>query len=104
MKIFLQGLFLALILCSCGSLRVLPKGCKGPGEWAPNLADSDAALMSIKPVVISEDYLIWNMDTEVRLKDFLKKRGLTCDEVKRIRAEMTSSFFVRRNLTLFIYR
>ena len=98
----LNGLFLLilLILSSCGSLKLSPFGCHGdaiigdlPVEGKPNTE-----------LQFTETYYVWNMDYEVRLKDFLKTKNISCNEVKKMRVTIKSLFFVKRVLTVYIQK
>ncbi|MDO9184181.1 MAG: hypothetical protein Q7U04_17335 [Bacteriovorax sp.] len=88
-------LFLVLFLSSaCGALKLNPSGCSGSGVWGSETGN----------VEFVEEYYVWNADHEVRLKEFLKQRNLDCHEIKKIRVKVTSKFFVKRELTVFVYR
>lgn len=91
---------LSLLVMSCGALKVSPKGCQGEGIWSGPINNR---------VDTSEDhftkvYYVWNFDYEVRLKEFLDKRKIDCREIKKMRINISSVFFVKRKLTVFIQK
>lgn len=89
-------LFILVFISSCGSLKVSPIGCKTDGIWG------DTSLLDKEEIKVSEEFYVWNVDHEVRLKDFLKKKGIECSEVKKMRVEIKSVFFVSRELSVFV--
>lgn len=93
MKAFL--ILVLLFVTSCGSLKLSPKGCRTQGLWGD---------VGSPEVAFREVYYVWNIDHEVRLKDFLKAHQLDCSEIKKMRVEMKSVFFVRRELTIFVQK
>ncbi|MFA6238732.1 MAG: hypothetical protein WC635_15460 [Bacteriovorax sp.] len=97
-KIFLILTFLTL--ASCGSLKLTPKGCRTGGQWGDGTEKGNA----VKELSFSEVYYVWNVDYEVRLKEFLNERKIDCAIVQKIRVEMKSIFFVKRELTVFVQK
>jgi hypothetical protein len=89
----MRPFFLLIFLSSCGSLKVIPNGCQSNGNWSKNIE---------KPIVLTETYYIWNMDQEIRLKNFLKERAINCNEVKELKISIASEFFVKRILSIHI--
>lgn len=96
MKTQVLSFGLLFLVSSCGSLRLSPKGCASNGIWGDK-----AFLFDLK---FSEEYYVWNVDHEVRLKEFLKKRNIDCNEIKKMRVEIKSVFFVKRELSVFILK
>lgn len=94
------GLIFVLLLTSCGALKLSPTGCRGDGVWGDKIEEGkkDTELK------FTEEYYVWNVDYEVRLKDFLKKRNIDCSEIKKIRVNFKSVFFVKRELTVFVQK
>ncbi len=95
---FLLLLLSLFFVSSCGSLRVSPLGCKSPGYWGdePELGKMN------REIKVSDSYLIWNADYEVKLRDLLKANKIDCADVKKMRIEIKSVFFVKRELNVFI--
>lgn len=90
---------LMLVCTSCGSLKLSPQACRSPGYWGSNNDPKEEGEQELK---FTEDYYVLTVDREVRLRDFLKERGVACEEVKKIRVQMSSVFFVKRVLNVFI--
>lgn len=94
-----RSLFLLSLLCltSCGSLRLSPQGCRSPGFWGKAPEKSEELEQEF-----SEEYTVFLLDKEVRLRDFLKEKGVACEDVKSLRVRMGSTFFVKRKLSILI--
>ena len=95
MKVWI--LFLILLLTSCGSLTIGPRGCKTDGVWGEDLGFSEH-----KEVVINKSYLVFLFDTELKLKDLLNEEKIACSDVKKMRVEIASTFFVKRDLKIIL--
>lgn len=83
----------ALLLSSCGSLKISPQGCKSSGHWG-------AAETNERK--ISAEYYVLALDKEIKLRDFLKENGVACKDVKNLRVEIGSVFFVKRILSVYV--
>lgn len=90
--------FILIIFTSCGSLTLNPTGCRSNGVWGRTPKNSEAEIK------LSEVYYVWTSDYEVRLRDFLQKEKIDCMDVKKIRIEMDSVFFVKRELKVFVLK
>ena len=88
------------ILSSCGSLRLLPQSCHSNGIWGQKIEEGKAGT----EIALSETYYVWNMDQEVKLKEFFKEKNIECHDVKEMRVEIKTTFFVKRELTVFIQK
>ena len=88
---------------SCGALKVSPKGCQGEGIWSGPIDNIDNRANTSENS-FTEIYYVWNFDYEVRLKEFLDKRKINCREIKKMRVNISSVFFVKRKLTVFIQK
>ena len=97
---FLLRLLILFLVSSCGSLRVSPLGCKSPGYWGdePELGKEN------HEIKVSGSYMIWNVDYEVKLRDLFKANKIDCADVKKMRMEIKSVFFVKRELNVFIIK
>jgi hypothetical protein len=93
MRVIVLGFL--FLMTSCGALIVNPKGCRDIGVWAGPGENEEK---------FTEQYLVWNVDLEVQLKEFLKKRNINCSEIKKMRVDFKSVFFVKRELTVFIQK
>jgi hypothetical protein len=89
-----------MTLASCGSLKLSPEGCESNGLWGERSVD--AKLEEEDEFVYSQEYSVWIEDLTVSLQDFLMDRGIECHDVKKLRVQMKSVFFVKRELTVFI--
>lgn len=90
--------FFLLAFASCGSLRVLPNGCRTDGTWGDHPIEAHGG----SEIQIHESYFIFFDDHEVKLKDLVKEAYLECNEIKKIRVEMHSSLFIKRELNIYI--
>jgi len=90
-----------LFLGSCGSLRVSPQGCRSQGLWG-KAPENTTEHTSGSEQEFSEEYTVFLLDKEVRLRDFLKEKGIACEDVKSLRVRMESVLFVKRKLSFFI--
>lgn len=88
------------VLTSCGSLKLSPQACRTDGVWGDRYYQGKAS----DEVIFHEEYYVWNVDHEVKLRDFLRGHKIECNEVKRIRVSVKSVFFVKRELTVFVQK
>lgn len=95
-NVLLLGLMSSFV--SCGSLKLSPQGCRTNGLWGKMVE----AGIADKEIAISEEFYVWNVDHEVKLKDILKAHQVDCSEVKKLRVQMRSVFFVKRELSIFV--
>lgn len=96
MKNFFLLIFSAFLLSSCGSLTLSPQACRSSGQWG--ISESSGP----QERKISAVYYVMTMDKEIRLRDLLKDNGVACQNVKKMRVEMSSVFFVKRVLSVYI--
>ena len=87
-------------ITACGSLKISPLSCKTEGVWG----EKPIGRMAANELALSEEYYIWNMDKEIRLKEFLKKRNIDCHDIKKMRVTIKSIFFVKRELIVFVQK
>jgi hypothetical protein len=88
------------LIVSCASLRLTPHGCKSEGVWGA-MPEEWKKKEELK---LTEEYFVGTTDKEVKLNDILKKNKISCSEVKYIRVEIKSVFFVKRELKIFIIK
>lgn len=96
----LLSLFFLVGLVSCGSLKIAPQGCRSTGVWGTMVAEGKTT----EELVLTESFFVWNLDHQVRLVDFLKEHKIECRDVKSLRVQVKSSFFVKRDLTVFVQK
>lgn len=89
-----------MTMVSCGSLKLSPQGCRSIGLWGDRGEDGKRR----SEFSFSQNYYVWNVDREIKLKDFLKEREIDCSEIKKIRVQIRSVFFVKRELTVFVQK
>ena len=95
--VFLMTFFISLT--SCGTLRVSPQNCKtNDGVWG----DSKRDYIQATEMKYSKTYNVFFTNLDVRLRDFLKEFNIKCSEVKKIRMDIKSTFFVSRTLDVYI--
>lgn len=96
---------LSILLClsSCGSLKLSPQGCKSPGFWGGSPLNGERGTqLREQEFDFAEDYYVLALDKEIRLSDFLKDKGIECADVKKIRVQMSSAFFLKRKIKVTI--
>ncbi len=102
MKVVLGLLLLVSgLLTSCGSLKVTPKGCKTQGVWGEDLAQNRQESI-VKDSIINESFTVLFNDQEIELGPFLKEKGIECSEIKKMSIQLTSDFFIMRELIITI--
>lgn len=99
----LYALSILLCLASCGSLKLSPQGCKSPGFWGGVPSNTEeVSKLRLQEFEFAEEYYVLALDKEIRLRDFLKEKGVKCADVKKIRVRMSSAFFLKRKLNVTI--
>ena len=97
-KIFL--LLALLFFSSCGSLKLSPQGCRTDGYWGEAIPLGKSG----REIKLSSVYYVWNVDYEVKLKQLLEEHKIDCSEIKSMRIEISSSYFIKRELTVFVQK
>ena len=90
-------LLLLVLVSSCGSLNLVPRGCKTEGVWGEELGYNPHT-----EVIIDKNYYVWFFDKELKLKDILNEQKIECSDVKKLRVELRSAFFVKRDLKIIL--
>jgi hypothetical protein len=105
-KIVLCVLFL---LSGCGSLKVTPKNCKTNAEWSAGPAtkremtheeQQDEKVIDLRA---KDEFYVFS-DREIRLRDILEEHGIKCEEVKKLRVEIKTSWFIKREVLLKVVK
>jgi hypothetical protein len=92
-------IFVCLTLASCGTLRVTPQNCKtNNGLWG----DSKRDYIQASEFKFSKTYMIYLTNVDIRLRDFLKEFNVKCTDVKKLRMDVKTTFFVKRTLDVYI--
>lgn len=90
---------LSLTTVSCGTLRVTPQSCKTPdGVWG----DSKRDYIQATEYKFSKTYKVFFSNVDIRLRDFLKEFNVKCADVKKLRMDVKSTFFIDRTLDVYI--
>lgn len=108
MKITLMFV-LFLTSTGCGTLRVNPKSCKTNAVWgtSPNSSREttredleDERIIDLKA---KEEFYVF-YDRDLRLRDLLEAHGIKCEEVKKIRVVIKTSWFFVREVSLKVVK
>lgn len=102
------ALFLGLFCVSCGSLRVTPKGCKSNATYSSNPdvlreVSYDKLVERENEVTLTKKLGVIT-DTEIRIKDLLKENGLRCEDVKKLRVRIKTTWFFNREVELKVVK
>ena len=101
--------FIVLLATGCGALRINPKSCKTEGVWGANPNSSreitreeieDEKTLDIKS---KEEFYVF-YDRDVRLRDILAEQGIKCEEVKKLRVIVTTSWFFKREIRVLVVK
>ena len=88
-------IFTLLSLCSCGTLKISPQGCKTQlGVWGDDKFSSD--------MTVKKKFRIWFSDVETKISQILKENNSNCAQVEKIRVIIEQKFFIDRIVTLEI--
>jgi hypothetical protein len=98
-----------LFLSGCGALRINPKSCNSPGIWGANplstreITREEAEDEKIIDLNMKESFLVF-YDRDLRLRDLLNEHKIKCEEVKKIRVEIKTTWFLIRKVTLKVVK
>lgn len=102
-------ILLFLLATGCGTLRVNPKGCKTLAVWGASPTSSreitreeldDEKVIDLKT---KEEFYVF-YDRDLRLRDLLAEHGIKCEEVKKLRVVIKTSWFFVREVSLKVVR
>lgn len=103
-------LFLLLFVCSsCGSLKISPKACQTNGIWGTSpqssreITKEDLDEEQFIDLKNQETFLVF-YDREIRMKDLLSEHNIKCEEVKKLRIEIETSWFFIRKIALKVVK
>lgn len=102
-------MMLVLFSTGCGALKINPKSCKTDAVWgsSPNSSraithDEIAEEESIDLKAKESFFVFYNRD--IRLRDLLNEHGIKCEEVKKLRLVMKTSWFFVREISLKVVK
>lgn len=98
-----------VLLTGCGNLRINPKSCKTNAVWGFNpssireisreeLKETEAITLKAK-----EKFYVF-YDRDLRLRDLLEEHAIKCEEVKKLRVEISTSWFFIREVSLKVVK
>lgn len=100
---------LMFFLTGCGSLKINPRACKTKAVWGSSPYSTrgltrdeimDEQVMDLKA---RETFLVF-YDRDLRLVDLLKEHEIKCEDVKRIRVEIKTTWFFIREVVLKVVK
>lgn len=100
---------LVLFATGCGTFRVNPKSCKTNAVWGASPTSSreitreeleEEKIIDLKTK--EEFYVFYNRD--LRLRDLLEEHGIKCEEVKKLRVVIKTSWFFMREVSLKVVK
>lgn len=104
MKKTIFFILMGSLLASCGTLRVNPKGCRTKAVFAANPEASrevtNEELEDEKNEITIRKKISVIDDTEIRIKDLLQEKGLKCEDVKKLRVRISTSWFFNREVEI----
>lgn len=91
-------------LTSCGSIRVVPKGCKTEATYGANpLSTREVTYQELeeqrRQSVVKKSFTVFK-DTDVRIKDLLEEANMKCEDLKKLRVSIKTSWFVFREVEI----
>lgn len=98
-----------VLLTGCGSLRINPKSCKTNAVWDFNPLSireiSREAIKEKEAVILKarEKFYVF-YDRDLRLRDLLEEHAIKCEEVKKLRVEISTSWFFIREVSLKVVK
>lgn len=103
MKIVIY-LCLIILLSSCASIKLSPKGCDSSASWGEGNVQShvqDVTKLNEKTIEINTDktyFVIFNHN--INLRELLKEYDYNCQEIQNFRATISSKFFFFKKVSL----
>ena len=101
--------FMLLLATGCGALRINPKGCRTDAVWGSNPLSTreitrenleDKSTIDLK----SKEVFFVFYDRDIRLRDILEEHGVKCEEVKKLRVVITTSWFFKREVNILVVK
>ena len=109
MKRIVLIVFILLFASSCGTLKITPRSCKTKAVWGSSPLSSrentrremdDEKIIDLKA---KDDFYVF-YDREIKIADILMDHGIHCKDVKKLRVEITTSWFFKREVSLKVIK
>jgi DNA-binding Xre family transcriptional regulator len=88
---------------------VNPKSCKTDGVWGANpLATREITREELEEekvidIKARESFYVF-YDRDLRLRDLLEEKGIKCEEVKKLRLQIETKWFILREVSLKVVK
>ena len=109
MKRSLFMMALVLFSTGCGALRVNPKGCKTDAVWGLSndavrgITRAELEEEAVIDIKAKEQFLVF-YDRDIRISDLLLEQAIKCEEVKKLRVVINTSWFFWREVSLKVVK
>lgn len=95
-----------LVLSSCGSVTLSPKGCNTSAYWGSSSEQTrhlDARTLNIESIKINEDktYFV-PFNKSIEISKVLEENNLACESVASVRVYMESKFIFFKKMILLV--
>ena len=100
---------LVLLATGCGTLRVTPRSCKTNALWGVSPSSSreitreELEEEKVIDLKTKEEFYVF-YDRDLRLRDLLEEHGIKCEEVKKLRVVIKTSWLFMREVTLKVVK
>lgn len=98
-----------VFLTGCGSLKITPRSCKTNAIWGTNpestreITREELEEEQVIDIKARELFYVF-YDRELRLRDLLEEHGIKCEEVKKLRVQIKTSWFFVREVFLKVVK
>lgn len=105
----LSMIVLVLLATGCGALRISPKGCRTDAVWGASplatreITKAEVDEENVLDIKAKEQFFVFS-NREVKLRELLNEHGIKCEEVKKLRVVMKTSWFVFREVSLKVVK
>lgn len=109
MKKLVVVISFVLLTTGCGTLRINPKSCKTSAVWGATPASSreitreELEEEKVIDLKTKEEFYVF-YDRDLRLRDLLEEHSIKCEEVKKLRVVIKTSWFFMREVSLKVVK